>query len=136
MACACRIAKRSQPPTRNAGSGPTRLSGSHRDISISHLRAPVSRLTFLQQIEVHVFYVALGYFISCLPFALLAEALSSGIVPGVDRSVWGLVTRAEPGRQARHCTTVDHPAVSPDDQRHAAALIQQTVQKLLAERFL
>jgi hypothetical protein len=111
MARPCRIAKTSQPPTRKAGSGWTRRSGSHRGISISYLGTPVSRLTFLQRIEVHVFYVALGYFISYLPFALLAEALSSGM-------------------------TVDRAAVSLDDHHHAAAMIQRTVEKQLAERFL
>jgi protein-tyrosine-phosphatase len=38
-----------------------------------------------------VFYLALGYFLSYLPYALLAKALSSGIVPGIDRPVGGLV---------------------------------------------
>lgn len=38
-----------------------------------------------------MFYLALGYFLSYLPYALLAKALSSGIVPGVDRPVGGLV---------------------------------------------
>lgn len=59
--------------------------------NVSHVRTPVSRLTALQQIEVHVFYVALGYFISYLPCALLAEALSSSSASGVDRPVGGLV---------------------------------------------
>lgn len=36
-------------------------------------------------------YLAFGYFISYLPYALLAKALSSGIIPGVDRPVGGLV---------------------------------------------
>ncbi len=38
-----------------------------------------------------MFYFALGYFISYLPHALLAKALSSGIVPGVDKPIGGLV---------------------------------------------
>jgi hypothetical protein len=38
-----------------------------------------------------VFYLALGYFVSYLPYAILAKALSSGIVPGVDAPVGGLV---------------------------------------------
>lgn len=36
-------------------------------------------------------YLAFGYFISYLSYALLAKALSSGIIPGVDRPVGGLV---------------------------------------------
>ena len=36
-------------------------------------------------------HLAFGYFISYLPYALLAKALSSGIIPGVDRPVGGLV---------------------------------------------
>lgn len=36
-------------------------------------------------------YLAFGYFISYLPYALLAKALSSGIIPGIDRPVGGLV---------------------------------------------
>lgn len=74
---------------------------------------------FRTRIEVHVLYLALGYFISHLPCDLLAGALSS-VVPSV---VW----------------LVDIPgpdAASPDDQRHTAALIQQTVSKRLAEKFL
>jgi hypothetical protein len=38
-----------------------------------------------------VFYLALGYFVSYLPYALLAKALSSGIVPGADAPIGGLV---------------------------------------------
>jgi protein-tyrosine-phosphatase len=38
-----------------------------------------------------VFYLALGYFVSYLPYAILAKALSSGIVPGVDAPIGGLV---------------------------------------------
>lgn len=38
-----------------------------------------------------MFYLALGYFISYIPDALLAKALPSGIVPGVDTPVSGLV---------------------------------------------
>lgn len=38
-----------------------------------------------------MFYLALGYFISYLPYAILAKALSGGIVPGVDAPVGGLV---------------------------------------------
>lgn len=38
-----------------------------------------------------MFYLALGYFISYLPYALLAKALASGIVPGVDKPIGGLV---------------------------------------------
>jgi hypothetical protein len=154
-----------------------------------------------------VFYVALGYFISYLPCALLAKALSSGIVPGVDRPVGGLVLlpaaalgqllampiflgvsgwwrfaseqrvgsrrRRWPGRDTvvaalcrwadaiyrmtvdpratvlalapdgadrTHCladSDIPEPAAaSSDDHRHIAALIQQAVQKRLAERFL
>jgi hypothetical protein len=90
-----------------------------------------------------VFYVALGYFISYLPCALLTEALSSGIVPGLWRA------------DAMHCVTVDHratvlalapevtdrthglaAAASLDDHRQIAALIQQAMQNRLAERFL
>jgi hypothetical protein len=71
-----------------------------------------------------VFYLALGYFISYLPYALLAKALSSGIIPGVET----------------HCladSDIPEPAAaSLDDHRHIAALIQQAVQKRLAERFL
>ena len=154
-----------------------------------------------------MFYLALGYFISYLPDALLTKALSSGIVPGVDRAIGGLVLlpaaalgqllamqiflrasswwrfareqrvgdrrRLWPGRDAVvtalcrwadaiYCMAVDHraavlalapdvadrthgladsdipepAAASLDDHRHIAALIQQTVQKQLAERFL
>src|SRR2546430_10125425 len=36
-------------------------------------------------------YLALGYFVSYLPYAILAKALSSGIVPGVDAPIGGLV---------------------------------------------
>jgi protein-tyrosine-phosphatase len=38
-----------------------------------------------------VFYLALGYFVSYLPYAIMAKALSSGIVPGVDAPIGGLV---------------------------------------------
>jgi hypothetical protein len=38
----------------------------------------------LEQIRGHVFYLALGYFVSYLPYAVLAKALSIGIVPGVQ----------------------------------------------------
>jgi hypothetical protein len=138
-----------------------------------------------------VFYLALGYFISYLPYALLAKALSSGILPGVDRPVGGLVLLPAAalgqllvmpiflgvsdwwrlaseqrirGRRADaiYCMTVDHraavlalapdvadrthcladsvipepAAASLDGHRFIAALIQQTVEKRLAERFL
>lgn len=36
-------------------------------------------------------YPALGYFLAYIPCALLAEALSSGIIPGIDAPVGGLV---------------------------------------------
>lgn len=39
-------------------------------------------------IKDHVFYLALGYLISYLPYAFLAKALSSGVVPGVDAVVF------------------------------------------------
>ena len=32
-----------------------------------------------------MFYLALGYFLSYIPYAVLAEALSSDLSPGVDR---------------------------------------------------
>jgi protein-tyrosine-phosphatase len=38
-----------------------------------------------------VFYLAFGYFVAYLPYVILAKALSSGIVPGVDAPVGGLV---------------------------------------------
>lgn len=36
-------------------------------------------------------YLALGYFLAYIPYAILAKALSSGIVPGVEEPVGGLV---------------------------------------------
>jgi hypothetical protein len=79
--------------------------------------------------EVHVFYLALGYFISYLSYAALAKALSGGAL-WVDDSA----------SIRMHCpadTDTAEPAVaSPDDHRLIAALIQQAVQKQLAERFL
>ena len=77
-----------------------------------------------------MFYLALGYFISYLPYALLAKALSSGIPPEVDRP---MATRT---RCLADSDIPEPAAASLDDHRHIAALIQQTVQKRLAERFL
>jgi hypothetical protein len=54
--------------------------------------------THSKEIEGHVLYLALGYFLSYLPYALLAKALSSGIVPGVDRLIASAgVERHTPG---------------------------------------
>jgi len=36
-------------------------------------------------------YLALGYFLAYIPYALLAKALSSSIVPGVHAPIGGLV---------------------------------------------
>lgn len=58
-----------------------------------------------------MFYVALGYFVACLPYAILAKGLSSGIVPGVHTPVGGLVLLS------------------------AAAVTQQAVRRRLAEQF-
>jgi len=38
-----------------------------------------------------VFYLTPGYFLAYIPCALLAKAHSSGIVPGIDAPVGGLV---------------------------------------------
>jgi len=66
----------------------------------------------------------LGYFISYLPYALLAKALSSGIVPAVDKPIGGpVLLHPEPS------------ATSRDDHRHTAVLIQQAVRQRLAEQF-
>jgi hypothetical protein len=70
-----------------------------------------------------VFYLALGYAISCLPFVLLAKGLSSAIVPGVDRPVGGLVL-------------LPAAALAQDDHRHTAAVIQHAAEQRLAEQFL
>ena len=126
-----------------------------------------------------MFYLALGCFISYLPYAVLTKVLSSGIVAGVDRPVGGgrLVTMASGGvtvhtpdspmieaayaflqeagviarrHRSRHltvqpcraeviyCITAEHRAAvfAQDDHRQTAALIQQGVQKRLAEKFL
>jgi hypothetical protein len=133
-----------------------------------------------------VFYLTLGYFISYLPYVLLAKALFGSIVPGVDRPVGGLVMLSAaalgqllampifvgvsgwwrfaseqrvgrrrmlwPGRDTAVAAmvmevhTADSPmtdaacAVLQDagvmPSRLIAALIQQGVQKRLAERFL
>jgi hypothetical protein len=48
-----------------------------QDIDITAIPRP-------KQIEGNVFYLTLGYFISYLPYGLLAKALSSGIAPGVE----------------------------------------------------
>jgi protein-tyrosine-phosphatase len=45
----------------------------------------------LKPIEGNVFYWALGYFISYLPHAILAKAVSSDVVPGVAAPIGGLV---------------------------------------------
>lgn len=60
-------------------------------------------------------YLALGCFISHPPCALLAKALSRGVVSGRDIP--------EPS------------ATSPDDQRRTAVLIQQAVRTRPAEQF-
>jgi hypothetical protein len=113
-----------------------------------------------------VFYLALGYFISYLPYALLAKALSSGIVPGIDRPVGGpalvpaaalgLVATAglaPPGRgqliaialapdvadRTHRLAEGDLPepsATSLDDHRRTAVVVQQAVRRRLAEQFL
>jgi hypothetical protein len=81
-----------------------------------------------------VFYLAFGYFISYLPYALRARVLSSGMAPGVapgfDRPL-GAVVLLPAG-----CDIVEPSAASLDDQRFTAALIQQAAGKRLAERFL
>jgi hypothetical protein len=67
-----------------------------------------------------VLYVALGCFISYLPYNPLAKMLSGGIGARGDRLV----------------DIHESDSMSPDDQRHTTALIQQTVEKRLAEKFL
>jgi hypothetical protein len=93
-------------------------------LAASPLRPTVSPLTVPHQIEVHVFYVALGYLISYLPCVLVMKALSSVISPWVDPLVGGLMLL---------------PAL--DDRCHTAAQFevaqtQRAEQKLLLERFL
>jgi hypothetical protein len=79
--------------------------------------------------EVHVFNLALGYYISYLSYAALAKALS-GDVAWFDDSALARM----------HCPadrdTAEPAVASPDDHRHIAALIEQDVQKRLAERLL
>lgn len=105
-----------------------------------------------------MFYLALGYFLSYLPYALPAKALSSGIVPGVDAPVGGLVLLPAAARgqvTAEHRAAVlelapdvadrthllaetDIPApaaTSLDDHRHIAVVIQQAVWMRLTEQF-
>lgn len=86
-----------------------------------------------------MFYLTLGYFISYLAYALLAKAFSDD-VPWIDDSP-PTRTHCPSDRENRtHCpsdTDNAEPAVaSPDDHRLTAALVQQDVQKRLAERFL
>ena len=66
--------------------------------SLPH-RGHVSRHGYLKQFEGNVFYLVMGYFISYLPYALLAKAVSSGIIPGVDAPIGGpvLLPAAAPG---------------------------------------
>lgn len=65
-------------------------------------------------------YVVLRYSIWNLPCNVLATTLSSGIGPRVDPFV----------------DILDPDAARPDEQRHTAALMQQTADKRLAEKFL
>lgn len=67
-----------------------------------------------------------GYFISSLPYAILAKAkaLSSGIAPGVDPPTHCL---AEPD-------IPEPPATSLNDHRRTTLVIRQAVRARLAEQ--
>jgi protein-tyrosine-phosphatase len=100
----------------------------------------------LKQIEGHVFYLAFGYFISYLPCAVLAKVLSIGIVCGGNQSRSAMaecIARAAMATaRSGHLATiasagvVEPSAVSLDDHRCTAALIQQAAGNRLAEQFL
>ena len=76
-----------------------------------------------------MFYLALGYFISYLPYAVLAKAFSDDVA-WMDDSAFIWMHR--PGGR----NTAGPAVASPDDHRLIAALIQQNVQERLAERLL
>jgi hypothetical protein len=93
--------------------------------------------------EGHVFYLAFGYFISYLPYALLAKALSSGIIPGVDRPAGGqliavtfivgaVAARSYPAPSAM-AECIARVAMATTRSGH---LTQQAVRTRLAEQFL
>lgn len=100
-----------------------------------------------------MFFLPPVYFISYLPFALLPEALSSTttlcfsfigasiLVMDMQTGVPILssIVDAVYGRRIHSLEDSDTPeaAGAPlDDHRHTAALIQQSVQNRLAEKFL
>lgn len=83
-------------------------------------------------------YLALGYFLAYIPYALLAKALSSGIVPEVDAPIGGLVLLAPEVAERTHCLDatgdISGPSVtSLDEHRRMAGIIRQAVRRRLAE---
>lgn len=88
-----------------------------------------------KQNEGHVFYLAFGYFISYLPYALPAKALSSGIIPGVDRPLGGqliaVAALSDPARSAM-AECIARVAMATTRSGH---LIRKAVRTRLAEQF-
>lgn len=116
-------------------------------IGLSLPKTSVTAVLRPKQIEGNVFYPAMRCFISYLPCAVLAKALSSGIVPGVDVSGWWRFASEQwtggrrvlwPALQGRlEGTAIPEPsATSRDDHRRTAMVIQQAVRKRLEEQFL
>lgn len=88
-----------------------------------HGHAPPSR----KQTEDHVFYLALGYFISYLPCALLAKVLSCGC----GWACWSCHRPSTPCAAA----VLEPSATSLDDHRRTATILQQAVRVRRAEQF-
>jgi hypothetical protein len=108
----------------------------------------VSRLTLPAAFEVHVFYVAPGYSISCLRCALLANAVmaAAGLaLPGSAQRIGFvacLVMIASAGVTEAACAVVQEIGATPHRHRSSlddgdpAVMIQQAALKRQAARFL